>query len=128
LQPGGVDGEKAGREPAEAAVLAGADPVIDPGVAAVAQFQQLYGAVGSWGVGDEDLVAHAFDRVEQAQSRMVVPSEPGGLFGQVAATRPAASDQSGKDHGDQDQADDLTSRVHPRQFPQPNGEIVSYTG
>ncbi len=45
LQPGGVDGEQSGREPAEAGVLAGADPVLDAGVAAVAQFQQLQRAV-----------------------------------------------------------------------------------
>ncbi len=64
-QPGGVDGEQAGREPAEAGVLAGADAVLDPGVAAVAQLEQLHRAVAAWGVGDEDLVAHAFDGVEQ---------------------------------------------------------------
>jgi hypothetical protein len=39
LQPGGVDGEDTGREPAEAGVLAGADAVSDAGVAAVAGFE-----------------------------------------------------------------------------------------
>jgi hypothetical protein len=34
LEPGGVDGEQAGGEPAEAGVFAGADAVLDPGMAA----------------------------------------------------------------------------------------------
>ena len=40
-QPGGVDREDAGREPAEAGVLAAADAVLDAGVGAVAGLQVL---------------------------------------------------------------------------------------
>ncbi len=41
FKPGLVDGEQPGREAAEAGVLAGADAVLDPGVSAVAQFEEL---------------------------------------------------------------------------------------
>ena len=41
VEVGDVDGEHAGREPAEAGVLAASDPVLDAGVAAVPGFQKL---------------------------------------------------------------------------------------
>jgi hypothetical protein len=62
-------GEDPGREPAEAGVLAGGvDAVFDTGVAAVAGFEVLdrpVGGVIGWGVGGHDLMARAFDGVEQ---------------------------------------------------------------
>ena len=41
LQPGGVDGEQAGREASKAAVLAASDTVFDAGMRAVAGLQVL---------------------------------------------------------------------------------------
>jgi len=65
FEPGGVDRELPGREPAEAGGLAGADAVLDPGVCAVAgvEERQLPGG----GVGGQTLVAPAvtlFEGVE----------------------------------------------------------------
>ena len=61
-------------------------------MAAMSQLQQLHRAVASWGVGDEDLVAHAFDSVEQTQLRTGVRPFPAhdhpramGVGGQVHA-------------------------------------------
>src|SRR5205814_6722917 len=76
--------EHARGEPAEAGVFAGADAVLDPGVGAVAGFEVLDRPVAGWGVGGHDLVAHAFDGVEQGQLRAGVRAfaahdEPGAL-------------------------------------------------
>ena len=62
FEPGGVDLEVAGGEPAVAGVLAAADPVLDPGMGAVPGFQsgQLPGA----GVGGEGLEPVAVDVAE----------------------------------------------------------------
>jgi hypothetical protein len=57
------------REPAEPAVLAGADPVLHSGVGAVPQLQQLQRARWPWGVGDEHLMPHALHGVEHRQLR-----------------------------------------------------------
>ena len=43
--------------------------ILYPGVGAVLGFQVLDRAVSGWGVGGHDLVAHAFDGVEQGQLR-----------------------------------------------------------
>jgi hypothetical protein len=43
--------------------------ILYPGVGAVPGFQVLDRAVPGWGVGGHDLVAHAFDGVEQGQLR-----------------------------------------------------------
>src|SRR5258706_9517049 len=67
LKPRLVDGKVAGREPAEARVLAGADPVLDPRVGAVTQLEELDRPAAAWSVGGEDLVTQAFDAIEQAQ-------------------------------------------------------------
>ena len=84
FQPGLVDGEQAGGEPAEAAVFAGADAVFYAGVGAVAGFQELDRPAAGRGVGGHDLVAHAFDGVEQGQLRAGVRAfaahdEPGAF-------------------------------------------------
>jgi hypothetical protein len=65
LQADRVDGEFAGWEVAEAGVFAAADAFFDAGVAAVAGLQVLDRAGAVWGVGCEDLMAEAFDGVEQ---------------------------------------------------------------
>jgi hypothetical protein len=51
LQPCGIDGEVPGGEPAESGGLAAADAVLDAGVRAVADLQQLQGALAVGGVG-----------------------------------------------------------------------------
>ena len=61
---------------AESGVFAGADTVFDASVAAVAGLQVLDGSGADRGVGGDDLVAHAFDGVEQGQLRAGV-----GAFG-----------------------------------------------
>ena len=71
-----------------------ADAVLDPGVGAVAGFQELDRAAAGGGVGGEDLVAHAFDGVEQGQLRAGVRAfaahdEPGAV--RVAGSRSAAA-------------------------------------
>jgi hypothetical protein len=67
FEPGLVDCELAGREPAEAGVLASADAIFHTGVGSVAQLEQVHRADRPGGVGDEDLVAQALDGVENAQ-------------------------------------------------------------
>lgn len=56
-----------GGEAAETGGLAAADAVLDAGVRTVAGFQMLQGAFAVRGVGEEDLVAHAFVEIEQGQ-------------------------------------------------------------
>jgi hypothetical protein len=51
FEPGGVDRERTGGEPAVAGALAAADPVLDPGVCPVACFQLR--KLPDWGVGGE---------------------------------------------------------------------------
>lgn len=51
----------------QAGGLAAADAVLDAGVCAMADLQVLQGALAVGGVGEEDLVAHAFVQVEQRQ-------------------------------------------------------------
>ncbi|MEV5433189.1 hypothetical protein [Streptomyces sp. NPDC052701] len=53
-------GEVSGGEATEAGGLAAADAVLDAGVRPVAYFQLLQRALAVGGVGEEDLVAHAF--------------------------------------------------------------------
>lgn len=65
FDPGGVDREVAGGEAAEAGALAAPDAVLDDGVSAVADLQELGRAGGERGVGEEDLVPHALVLVEQ---------------------------------------------------------------
>ncbi|KFG73239.1 hypothetical protein FM21_20665 [Streptomyces mutabilis] len=62
-----LDLEVAGGEAAQAGGPAVADAVLDAGVSAMADLQVLQGAPAVGGVGEEDLVAHAFVQVEQRQ-------------------------------------------------------------
>jgi hypothetical protein len=68
FEPGGVDVEVAGGEAAEAGGLAASDVVLDGGMSAVADLQELGGtATGVWGVGEERLMPQAFVLVEQGE-------------------------------------------------------------
>jgi hypothetical protein len=58
------------------AVLAGADPVFDPGVATVTQLEQLHRAGRAGAVGDEHLMPQALDGVEQAEQGAGMRSFP----------------------------------------------------
>lgn len=78
LQPGLVDREVSGREPAEAGVLAAADAVLDAGVCPVAGLQELDGSVTGRGVGRHDLMPPAFDGVEQRQLGAGMRAFPAG--------------------------------------------------
>lgn len=67
FQPRGVDVELAGREAAEAGVLACPDAVLDAGVGPVTGVQPGQRARSSRGVGGDELVPEALDGVEQVQ-------------------------------------------------------------
>ena len=64
-------------KPAEAGGLTGADAVLDPGVAAVPDLQELNRAATYRCVGGEDVVTHPVDLVEQRQLRTGVRAFPG---------------------------------------------------
>ena len=85
-----VDVELAGREPAEAGVLAATDAVLDPGVTTVRGFQILDGAAADRGVGGDDVMAQAFDGVEQVKLGAGVWSFP-------AHDQPGSGRQRGED-------------------------------
>ena len=76
LQPGLVDGVLPGREPAQAGVFGGLDPVLDPGVGPVPGFQERQ--LSDPGVGGEGLVAPAVSLLEQRQLRAGVGVVRGG--------------------------------------------------
>jgi len=78
FEPGGVDRESPGWEPAEAGGFAGADAVLDLGVAAVPDFQELNRATTVGCVGGEDLMTQAVDLVEQGKLRAGTGKAPRG--------------------------------------------------
>jgi hypothetical protein len=68
FEPDGVDAEVAGGEAGEAGGLAAPDVVLDSGMPAVADLQELGAATtGVRGVGEEYLVTQALVLVEQGQ-------------------------------------------------------------
>ena len=76
LQPGLVDRELAGREPAEAGVFGVPDPVLDAGVGAVPGFEERQ--LPDPGVGGDGLVAPPVGLLEQGQLARRGGVVPGG--------------------------------------------------
>ena len=105
FEPRGVVVELAEQEPAEAGVFAPADAVLDPGAGAVASSSSSSEQAVRRLVGDEHLMAHAFDLVEQAQLRA------GGPFASHDHSR------AGRVGAQVDQVGDLADLCPVAQFP-----------